>query len=203
MMPTIGRLSRPPGVARSTRSPILRLCSRAKLSDTITPSPALASLYMPRWIFGDERAMASTLEAGCIDGDQHDGRPADRQSKAPHGLHVLDARYRADRVAERLRKSERAIGQILRARDEQIGIQRRVQPVDNRVVAFAADAAEPDDLPEREHERRDRARRAPRRLNQAVRGERTFDRPQPLQHGPQRFREATAQRSAPAGAPQE
>ena len=133
--------------------------------------------------------MASTLEARRVDGDQHDGRPADVQSKAPDGLEILDARNRADRVAERLRKSERAIGQILRARDEQIGIQRGVQPVHDRVVAFAADAAEPDDLPERQHERRDGAGRAPWRLNQAVRGERALDRPQPLQHRPQRSRE--------------
>ena len=46
--------------------------------------------------------------------------------------------------------------------------------------------ANADDQRQRQHQRGHARRRAPRRLNQAVGGERAFDRPQPLQHRPHR-----------------
>src|SRR5918999_1017574 len=104
MMPAIGRLNRPLGVVRSTRSPIARFCSRAKLSDTITPCPR--HRVHPARIFGDDRTMSSTLETSGIDHDHHDRRIADAQPKIPDSLEIFHARHPADLITKRLREPE-------------------------------------------------------------------------------------------------
>ena len=54
---------------------------------------------------------------------------------------------------------------VLRRHDEQIRVERRVHPVDDRLVARARHAGEGDDQRERQHQRRDAGRRPARRLN--------------------------------------
>ena len=92
----------------------------------------------------------------------------------------------------RRREPDRADDDALRRHDEEIGVERRLHPVDDRVVAGARHAGERDDQRQRQHQRGDAGRRAARRLNQAVGRQRALDRPQPLQDRPERPRERRA-----------
>ncbi len=80
------------------------------------------------------------------------------------------------------------------------GLSAVVHPVDDRRVARARHAGERDDQRQRQHQRRDARRRPARRLNQAVGGQRAFDRPHPLQDRPQRPRQRRATAAGRAAA---
>ena len=73
------------------------------------------------------------------------------------------------------------------------GIERRVHPVDDRLVAGARHAGKGDDERERQHQRGDAGRRPARRLDQAVGRERALDRPDALQQRPDRARQRQRQ----------
>ena len=131
-----------------------------------------------------------------LDRDHHHRRPPEHDARIADHLHAPDPRNGGQLARHRRRKSNRPHDDVLRRQDEQVRIERRVHPIDDRVVAGARHAGECDDERERQHQRGDARRRPARRLNQAVCRQRTFHRAHPLEHRPQRARERQREQRA-------
>ena len=193
-MPTIGSRMTPFGAGISSISPSVQLL---ELREVVRHHQPFARGRPPVHLVGVAghrlRGAPSAAMLCDLDRDDHHRRPAGTRCAR-----------RAPSARARRRESPRApaaivagnrivrIDDVLRRHDEQIGVERRLHPVDDRRVARARHAGERDDQRERQHQRGDARRRPARRLNQAVGRQRAFDRPQPLQQRPQRSARAPA-----------
>ena len=172
----------------------------ARLSDTISPRPCAVSRYISSaspdtGAAGRSAAMLSISTATTMIGVPRNTMRASRTicTRATPGTADNSGRHRR-------RKPNRAHDDVLGRQHEEIRIERRVHPIDDRTVAGAGHAGKADDRGHREHQRRHARRCPPRRLNQAVRRERAFDRAHPFQHRPQQFAQRERQQRAAAAA---
>ena len=149
-------VGRPSALRRPRRADTCR--RRCRRPARAAPSRAMLSTSTATTITGVLRNMMRASRTICT--RAHAGN---RRQLRPH----------------RRRKPDRADDDALRRHDEELGVERRFHPVDDRVVAGAGHAGERDDQRQRQHQRGDARRGAARRLNQAVGGQRAFDRPQP------------------------
>ena len=168
----------PYGAGISRISPRSRSWSCAKLSATITPSPAAAlSVHVVDRLRRPARSARCRRTLFISIGGHHRRLASERDAVVAEHLHTFDARQRCDLWRHRRREPRRADVETLRGHDEQIGIERRVHPLHDRPVDWRVPCrANGDDERQRQHQRGD-ARRSPSgRLDEAVGRKGAFDR---------------------------
>ena len=141
-------------------------------------------------------AMRRLRDARDLDRHDHDRRPPEHDARVPHHLHALDPRDRRQLPRHRRRKPDGAHHEVLRRQDEEVGVERRLHPVDDRGVARVRHAGERDHQRQRQHQCRHARRGTPRRLNQTVGRQRPLDRAKEFQERPQRPGEPQRQQRA-------
>ena len=169
----------------------------AQLREVLRDNQPLAgggAAIHPVGIACDRPAPRCFVETVHFNRSDHDRSVIEGHPVVAEHLHAGDARQRGDLRAHRRRKARRAEIQPLRRHQEQVGIQRRVYRLDDRAVAGAGHSRERHDKCEGQHDGGDAARRASRRLDEAVGGERALDGQDPLQQGTKPFRQTERDR---------
>ena len=170
-----------------------------ELREVVGHHEPLAGRRPPIHVIGfalDRRAPRGLGEARHIDGHHHHRCLLEHDARLPHRLHARHARHRRQLRFHRARETNRANDDALGRRHEQVGVERRFHPVDDRIVTGARHPGECHHERQRQHERGHARRGAAGRLQQAVRGERALDGPQPFQHRPECARQADRQHRA-------
>ena len=132
-MPTTGRRTAPDGEGSSITLPTVRRRRVAKFSDASTPCPAAASAVHLGRISGHGLERRAGLELFQFAGHEQHGLALEVDAGRPHPDHLLDPGDRLELEASSCPEAIIVIGERWRGRDEEIGIQRRAHPVDDRV----------------------------------------------------------------------